>query len=51
MGMPVLNNVEAIKKFFEKDGGKKITMPDLKNLSTEERQELADLCRAELAKS
>ncbi len=46
-----MNNVEAIKTFFERNGGKKITMADLKALSSEDRAELATLAKAELVKS
>jgi len=41
MGKPV--GVAAIKSFFETDGGKKITMDDVKALSSEERAELVTM--------
>lgn len=41
MGKPV--GVAAIKAFFEADGGKKITMDDVKALSSEERAELVSM--------
>jgi hypothetical protein len=39
-----LKKVEAIKRYFESDPhGRKVTMDELKALSTEERQELAEM--------
>lgn len=43
-----MTNIEAIKTFFEKDGGRKITMEELKALSVDERAELGKLCAAAL---
>lgn len=44
------NNVTAIKKFFELNGGRKISMDELKALSIDERNELGKLCAEALAK-
>lgn len=35
--------IKAIRDFFEADGGKKVTMDEIKALSPEERKELAIL--------
>ena len=43
-----MSNIEAIKTFFEKDGGRKVTMEELKTLTPFERSELAKLCAAQL---
>jgi hypothetical protein len=37
------NNVPAIKKFFEADGGRKVTMEELKLLTNADREELGEL--------
>ena len=34
---------QAIKKFFEADGGRRLSMEELKALTHEERQELGEL--------
>jgi len=44
----VKNNAKAIKLFFEREGGAKVTMAEMKALSTEEREELGTLALAEL---
>lgn len=49
--METMSNVTAIKAFFEANNGRKVSMEEMKALSIEERQELGDLCRAELAKT
>lgn len=41
-------NVTAIKRFFELDGGRKVSMDEMKALSTEDRAELGKLCLEEL---
>lgn len=41
MAKPV--GVAAIKAYFEADGGKKITMDDVKALSSEERADLVTM--------
>lgn len=43
-----MTNIDAIKGFFEKDGGRTVSMAELKALSKEERTELAILCGAAL---
>lgn len=48
------NVLKPIKTFFERkdaiapNGGKRVTMKELKDLSSEARHELADLAREEL---
>ena len=48
------SNIVAIRDFFQRvdgiapTGGRKVTMQEFKDLSGEERQELADLARVEL---
>jgi hypothetical protein len=44
------NNVSAIKKFFELDGGRKISMDELKAMSIEERHEIGQMAGRELEK-
>jgi len=46
-----LGKVEAIKKFFEANGGRKLTMVELQALKPEERAELAQLCAVELGET
>ncbi len=43
-----LGKIEAIKKFFEANGGKPLSMTELKALSVEEREQLAILAAKEL---
>lgn len=44
-----MKKVAALKAFFESDPhGRKLTMDELRALSTDERQELATLAAAEL---
>lgn len=44
-----LSNIQAIKRFFESgSAGRKITLPELKALSHDTREELAILCREAL---
>lgn len=35
--MEKLTNAQAIKRYFEKDGGRPVTMPELKALTKDER--------------
>ena len=44
--MAAVNNIEAIRNFFESNGGRKVTMAELKALSVEERSELGALSAA-----
>jgi len=52
-----MNNVAAIRTYFEQidkiapNGGKKITMSELKGMSAKDREELGDLCREALGVS
>jgi len=47
--MEQLSNVKAIKEYFESGvNGRKVEMSELKELTAQERQEIADMCRAEL---
>jgi len=46
--MEKVGRVKAIKLFFEKDGGRKVTVQELKDLSQADRQELAELAAKEL---
>lgn len=39
-----LTRTAAIKRFFEDDGGRKVTVDELKKLSPEDRQELGTMC-------
>lgn len=39
-----MTRVQAIKTFFESDGGRKVTMDEFKALTKEERAELSDAC-------
>ena len=39
-----VSNIVAIRNFFESNGGRKVTMDELKALSTDERSELGLLC-------
>lgn len=48
MDIESMGNVKAIKSFFESDGGRTVTMAEMKALSTEDRVELGALCRDEL---
>jgi hypothetical protein len=40
--------VQAIREFFQKDGGREVRLDELKHLSSEERAELAKLSAVEL---
>jgi hypothetical protein len=44
-----LKKIEAIKTYFEADPhGRKVTMDEMKALTSDERQELAEMCAAAL---
>lgn len=43
-----MSRVTAIKTFFERDGGRRVTLDELRALNDAERQELAELCAKEL---
>lgn len=43
-----MNNLQAIRAFFESDGGRKITMDEMKALSMEDKKELGALCAEKL---
>jgi len=46
--MDTMTSVKAIKTFFELDGGAKVAVAEMKELSAEDRKELGLLCAAEL---
>lgn len=46
-----MTRVQAIRMYFEMDGGRKITLQEMKNLSIEERKELGALCLAALGET
>lgn len=39
-----MNNIQAIKAYFSKNGGRPVTMQELKDLTKEDRAELGKLC-------
>ncbi|MDD5510870.1 MAG: hypothetical protein PHI12_08670 [Dehalococcoidales bacterium] len=43
-----ITSITAIKSYFEADGGRKVTLEEVKNLSKVERDELAQLAAKEL---
>lgn len=43
-----VTNVQAIKEFFEANGGRKVEMSEMKALSRDEREELGRLAAAAL---
>ncbi len=43
-----MTNTQAIKTFFEKEGGRRVTFQEINALSREEREELGSLAAAEL---
>ncbi len=48
--MPELGNIKAIKQYLEEGPhGRQVTLQELKVCSPEERAELGELCRQELA--
>jgi len=48
--MPELNNVQAIREYFALNGGREVTLQELKALTAEDRAELGELARIELAR-
>lgn len=46
--MDQMTNVKAIREFFERDGGRKVSMDEFRALSTEDRKELGSLCAQQL---
>lgn len=48
--METITKVQAIKEFFESDGGRKVSMTELKELGGAGLNELAPLCAAALGK-
>jgi hypothetical protein len=46
--MEKVGNVAAIKRYFEADGGKKVTMDEMKALTAADRDELGAACAAAL---
>ena len=48
MAAKTMNNIEAIKTYFEADGGRKVTMTELKELTAADRAELGKLCAEKL---
>ncbi len=50
MSKDKIKGVIAIKEFFEKDGGRKISVSELKELSPEDRRELGKLSAEALGK-
>jgi hypothetical protein len=44
-----LSNIKAIRKVFDSPPGPPVTMRELKDLTTDDRQELGDMCREVLA--
>ena len=46
--MEKMSSVRAIKTFFELDGGREVTMTELKDLGAEARTELGALAAVEL---
>ncbi len=43
-----LNNVQAIRMYFAKDGGREVTLAEMKELTREDRAELGALAAKEL---
>lgn len=46
-----ITKMGAIRAFFESNGGRKVTMDEMKALSPDERTELAGPCAAALGKT
>ncbi len=46
--MEKMNRMKAIRTFFESDGGRKVSMDEMKALTVEDRKELAELAAKEL---
>lgn len=43
-----MTRVQAIKTFFESDGGRRVSMDEMKALTPEDRKELAELAAEKL---
>lgn len=43
-----LNKIQIIKRYFEQDGGRPVTMQEMKELTKDDRHELAVLAAKEL---
>jgi hypothetical protein len=43
-----MSNTQAIKVYFEKDGGRTVTLQEMKELTRDDRQELGALAAKEL---
>jgi len=43
-----MKRIGAIKRFFEADGGRKLTVLELKKLTDDDKQELGELAAKEL---
>ena len=50
MDVTNMSNAVAIKRYFELDGGKKVSISEVQQLTSEDKQELGELARVELAK-
>ena len=48
---PIVSNVTNIKRFFEANGGKKVSMEEMKALTPEDRNELGKLAGEWLEKN
>ena len=46
--MEQLNRIQVIKRFFERDGGRPVSLQEMKELTREDRIELAELAAKEL---
>jgi len=47
-----LSNIKAIREFFsEGNSGREVTIQEFKDLTSQDREELGDLCRQALKKS
>lgn len=46
--MSTMSRIQAIRMFFEKDGGRKVEMAEFKALSTGDRKELGELAAEKL---
>ena len=46
--MEKMTRIKAIRTFFEADGGRKLAMSELKELTADDRKELGELAAKEL---
>jgi len=44
-----MSNIKAIKTFFEAGSGRPVTMQEMKELTTQDRVDLGQLCRKALS--